>query len=77
MKDGSTKWRSSNIDTGTFVQYFNAVNNTEDQFYQADEDVLEFNERYLDGELQIMFDQKCTKGYIGSLYVHYVYLLIY
>ena len=61
MKDGSTKYGSSNIDTGTFVQYFKAVNNPEDQFYQADEDVLEFNERYLDGELQIMFEELDTE----------------
>ena len=35
--------------------YFKAVNNPEDKFYQADEDVLEFNERYLDGELYRIF----------------------
>ena len=61
MKDGSTKCGSSNIDTGTCVQYFKAVNNPEDQFYQADVDVLEFNERYLDGELQIMFEELDTE----------------
>ena len=40
-----------------FSEYFQAVNNPNDRFYQADEDVLDFNERYMQGEFQVMFDE--------------------
>ena len=48
---------NSKISPQTFSRYFQAINNPTDKFYQADEDILFFNERYLKGELQIMFDE--------------------
>ena len=36
------------------MEYFQAVNNPDDHFYQADEDILQFNERYLNDEMDIM-----------------------
>ena len=40
-----------------FSEYFPAVNAPNDRFYQADADVLDFNERYMRGEFQIMFGE--------------------
>ena len=50
--------QSSNVlDADTFAEYFKAINNPASQFYQPDVDVLFFNERYLNGELQVMFEE--------------------
>ena len=40
-----------------FLEYFKSVNNPNDHFYQADEDILEFNERILSNENETMFDE--------------------
>ena len=39
------------------VENFKAINDSEGQFYQADDDVLEFNSRFLNSESQVMFAQ--------------------
>lgn len=46
-----------------FMEYFKAVNNPDDPYYQADDDILDFNERFLNSENEAMFaelDQKIT-----------------
>ena len=40
-----------------FLEYFKSVNNPDDPFYQADEDILEFNERVLCNENETMFEE--------------------
>lgn len=55
LKDSLVKVSSSNVSADNFASYFKAINNPENHFYQADEDILYFNDRYLDGELQVMF----------------------
>ncbi|MCG8046921.1 MAG: reverse transcriptase family protein [Candidatus Thiodiazotropha taylori] len=45
------------IGADKFSEYFQAINDPNDRFYQADEDILYFNERYVKGELQVMFDE--------------------
>ena len=47
----------SNIKSDTFSEYFQSINNPNDRFYQADEDVLFLNERYVNDEFQIMFEE--------------------
>ena len=55
--------KAANIQTGSsvsasrFSEYFRAINNPDDHFYQADEDIIFFNERYLNGEYQVMFNE--------------------
>ena len=52
--------KAANIGNGStvsglrFAEYFQSINNHSDHFYQADEDIIFFNERYLNGEIQIM-----------------------
>ena len=48
---------SSNLNTTQFYNYFRAINNPDSVFYQPDEDVILFNERYLNNELQEMFSE--------------------
>lgn len=45
------------IETKRFAEYFQAINDPNDRFYQPDEDILFFNERYIQGEIQVMFDE--------------------
>ena len=45
------------ISSKQFADYFKAINDPGDRFFQIDEDVLFFNEHYLRGEFQIMFDE--------------------
>ena len=40
-----------------FVDYFRAINNPDSTFFQADDDILFYNERYVNGELDIMFQE--------------------
>ena len=47
----------SNIKSDTFSEYFQSINNPNDRFYQADEDVLFLNGRYVNDEFQVMFEE--------------------
>ena len=40
-----------------FADYFKAINNPDSTFFQADDDVLFYNERYVKGELEVMFQE--------------------
>lgn len=39
------------------MEYFREINNPESAFFKPDDDAIEFNELYLNRELQIMFDE--------------------
>ena len=41
-------------DINSFSEYFKAVNNSSDPFFQPDDDVIHFNERYVKSELKII-----------------------
>jgi len=57
LKSICTNNTSTNITHDTFARYFKAVNCPDSTFYQADEDTLHFNERYVKGEFNIMFEE--------------------
>ena len=38
-------------------ELFQAINNPTDHFHQADEDIVFFNDKYVNGEFQIMFEE--------------------
>ena len=46
-----------NISLNNFAACFKAVNNPDCVFYTPDDDIIYFNERYLKGELQVMFNE--------------------
>ena len=48
--------KPANIPLSKFEEYFKFVNNPSDPFYTPDEDVMNFNERYVNEEFGIMFD---------------------
>lgn len=48
---------SKTLTSKHFADYFRAINDPETRFFQADEDVLIYNERYLKGELGVMFQE--------------------
>ena len=37
------------------LEYFQAIKNPDDHFYQVNEYILQFNERYVPDEMDIMF----------------------
>ena len=49
--------KPSNMPLSRFEEYFMSVNNPSDPFYAPDEDVLNFNERYVNEEFGIMFEE--------------------
>ena len=57
LKQAANLNNKNSISIDTFSEYFKSINDPNDRFYQADEDVLFFNERYLKGEIQIMFEE--------------------
>ena len=54
---GASNISQPNISLNNFAAYFKAVNNPDSVFYTPDDDVIYFNERYLKGELQVMFSE--------------------
>ena len=50
LKQAANLNNKNSISIDTFSEYFKSINDPNDRFYQADEDVLFFNERYLKGE---------------------------
>ena len=45
------------LSSNDFLDYFKSINDPDSVFYQPDEDVLYFNERYVQGELDVMFSE--------------------
>ena len=45
------------ISSKQFAGYFKTIKDPRDRFFQIDEDILFFNERYVRGDFQIMFDE--------------------
>ena len=53
----STHVKSPDIPLSSFEQYFKAVNNPNDHFFNPDEDIIYFNERFVNNEFQCMFNE--------------------
>ena len=41
----------------SFAEYFQSVSASGDRFYQPDKDIIYFNERYVQKEFHVMFEQ--------------------
>ena len=59
IKDAANgdKGKAKTISANRFAEYFKAINNPEDAFFQLDEDGIYFQERFLDGEVQVIFSE--------------------
>ena len=57
LKGITCKQSDGSVSANTFAQYFKAINNPESVFYQADDDIIDFNEKYIKGEINIMFEE--------------------
>ncbi|MES9884415.1 MAG: reverse transcriptase family protein, partial [Sedimenticola sp.] len=57
LKQASGIRASPKIPADSFVEYFRAINNPSDPFFQADEDIIHFNEIVLNAEIKIMFEE--------------------
>ena len=50
--------KSKSLTSDKFADYFKAINDPNDRFFfQPDEDVLLFNERYMRGEFQVLSEE--------------------
>lgn len=57
LKSLTESHSEKNLPADIFAEYFKAINDPDDVFFQADEDAVLFNERYVKGEFQVMFDE--------------------
>ena len=57
LKQSANLNNKCSIDAKKFSKYFQSISDPNDRFYQPDEDILYFNERYMQGELQVMFEE--------------------
>ena len=57
LKGLTRKSAVNSLSADMFADYFKAINDPNDVFFHPDEDVLIFNERYVKGEFQVMFDK--------------------
>ena len=48
---------SKKVNSQQFANYFKAINGPKSSFFQADEDVLYYNERHVKRELEVMFQE--------------------
>ena len=56
LKSASNAGRP-NIPLASFERYFKAVNNTDSDFYVADEEIILSNDHYIRSELDVMFEE--------------------
>lgn len=52
-----TTCTSKSLSVNNFTEYFKAINNPDNAFFQPDEEVIYFNERFLNSEIQVMFSE--------------------
>ena len=57
LKGFSLGPNSTAVSADSFAKYFKTINNPESAFYQPDDDIIDFNNKYLNDELQIMFEE--------------------
>ena len=57
MLKQSAHIKSPDIPLSSFEEYLKAVNNSEDPFFQVDEDIVHFNYRFVHDEFQVMFHE--------------------
>ncbi|XP_052772033.1 uncharacterized protein LOC128211362 isoform X1 [Mya arenaria] len=57
LKGSVVKEECGNLSNADFLQYFKAINDPDSTFYQPDEDILYFHDRYMNEELNIMFEE--------------------
>ena len=57
LKEGTTHKSPKNISLDSFTNYFKAINDPQDRFFQPDEDILYFNNNILQNELKTMFSE--------------------
>ena len=57
LKESVKPSKPKRLSVDNFDVYFKAINNPEDSFFQADDDILYFNERFLNDDAQVIFDE--------------------
>ncbi|XP_053395382.1 uncharacterized protein LOC123523921 isoform X1 [Mercenaria mercenaria] len=54
---GSVVKSKTSLTTKDFLEYFKSINDPDSVFFQPDEDVIYFSDRYLNGESEVMFNE--------------------
>ena len=57
LKDSQNTDNSNSLSAQKFRNYFKSINDPDTPYYQADEDIFQFNNRFLNSEVQIMFSE--------------------
>ena len=56
LKESASQPKPKSLSANDFDNYFMSINNPEDPFFQPDDNILYFSERFLNSEIQFMFD---------------------
>ena len=57
LKNAGGQRKASGVSANNFYDYFKAINNPDDRFFQPDDDIIYFNERIVKDEFQVMFQE--------------------
>jgi len=57
LKEGDSKKSPTGINIDSLKEYFKAINTPESKFFQADDDIINFNHYIVDCEMKIMFSE--------------------
>ena len=60
LKESVTQSKPKNLSADHFHDYFKAINNPSDPFFQPEDDIVYFNEHFLKSEMEIIFDELNT-----------------
>ena len=57
LKNAVGQRKASGVSANNFYDYFTAINNPDDRFFQPDDDIIYLNERIVKDEFQVMFQE--------------------
>ena len=67
LKNAGGQRKASGVTANNFYDYFKAINNPDDRFFQPDDDIIYFNERIVKDEFQVMFQELDVEISMGEI----------
>ena len=67
LKNAWGQRKASGVSANNFYDYFKAINNPDDRFFQPDDDIIYFNERIVKDEFQVMFQELDVEISMGEI----------
>ena len=67
LKNAGGQRKASGVSANNFYDYFKAINNPDDRFFQPDDAIFYFNERIVKDEFQVMFQELDVEFSMGEI----------